>query len=171
MKRLAILLLVLSIALPFAASAQDTEVPPTVEVIETPVVTETAAPTAVPTEEPAPEPSPIDETAIPAWVFTIIVVLAVGVVSVAIVAIIQASKSWPPAARELLLSFLNTGVGELDKVAIGTDTKIDDAAIAELRKRLKQLEDELRATQAQVNVNAENIATTNRVVSQQITNG
>ena len=168
MKRyLLIVLFMLSIGLPIASAQESTDV------IETPVVTETVAPTAEPvlTEVPAePEPSPIDEAAIPGWVFTIIVVLVVGVVSIAIVAIIQASKSWPPAAREILLSVLNTGVGELDKVAAGTETEIDNAAVAELRKRLKQLEDELRATQKQTSVNAENIASTNRVVAQQIGN-
>lgn len=173
MKRLiASLLFVLAIASP--VFAQDTEVPPTVEVATlAPEVTETAAPepTAVPTEEPAPVPPVIDEAAIPSWVFVVIVVLAAGGVSIAIVAITQQAKSWPPAAREIFLSLLNTGVGELDKVAVGTETNIDNAAVAELRKLVARLEAELRATQAEVNLNAENIAATNKVVAQTISNG
>ena len=162
------LLLVMSMALPVFVSAQEVDTPTPDVVTATPSPTEEV--TAEPTEEPAPpvEPGPLDEGAVPAWVFTVVVVLAVGIVSIAIVAIIQTAKSWPPAARELLLSLLNTGVGELGKVADGTETAIDNAAVAELRKLVLRLEAELRATQEQVTVNAENIASTNRVVSQEI---
>ena len=167
MKRyLLIVLLMLSIAAPVLAQEST-------EVIETPAATETVAPTVepVPTEVPPVEPAPINESAIPSWVFVVIVVLAAGVVGVSIVGITQAAKSWPPAAREIFLSLLNTGVGELDKVAAGTETDIDNAAVAELRNAVKRLEAELRATQDQVSLNAANIATTNKVVSQSISNG
>lgn len=168
------LLLVMTLAFPVFVMAQDTVEPPTQEFVTieptqtADVVTSTPNPEA--TEEPLPpvEPGPLDEGAVPSWVFTVVVVLAVGIVSIAIVAIVQTAKSWPPAARELFLSFLNTGVGELDKVAVGTETAIDNAAVAELRKLVARLEAELRATQEQVSVNAENIASTNRVVSQSI---
>lgn len=170
------LLLVMVLVIPVYVHAQDTPTPDfaTLEATQTADVV-TATPTFEPeqTETPLPpvEPGPLDEAAVPAWVFTVVVVLAVGMVSIAIVAIVQVAKSWPPAARELLLSFLNTGVGELGKVADGTETAIDNAAVAELRKLVARLEAELRATQEQVTNNAADIATTNRAVSQVISNG
>lgn len=161
------LLLVMSMALPVFAQETPTPDFATVEASQTPdIVTATPDATEEPTPVPPVEPGPLDEAAVPAWVFTVVVVLAVGIVSIAIVAIVQAAKSWPPAARELLLSFLNTGVGELDKVAGGTETDIDNAAVAELRKLVARLEAELRATQTQVNTNTTDIA----VQSQQLGN-
>lgn len=163
------LLLVMVLALPVFVHAQETPTPDFATVGPTQtadVVTATPEATVEPTPVPPVEPGPLDEAAVPAWVFTVVVVLAVGIVSIAIVAIVQAAKSWPPAARELLLSFLNTGVGELDKVAGGTETEIDNAAVAELRKLVARLEAELRATQSQVNTNTNDIA----VQSQQLGN-
>jgi hypothetical protein len=139
-------LLVLSIALPVAA--QDTPTPDVATLEATPV--ETVAPTVepVPTEAPAPEPEPpVDVTAIPTWFIVLAVVLVAGIVSVAWVGIVNAAKGAPPWVQEVILAALKSGVLELDKVAKGTENTIDDAGVAELRKRIAQLEAELIAMQ------------------------
>lgn len=156
------LLLIASIALPVVA--QDTTPTADVATLEsTPVETATAAPepTAVPTEEPAPEPEPelpVDTEKIIGWGVAVLIVLIVGVVSIALVAIVQQAKSWPAPARELLLAVLNSGIGSLGDFANTTETPIDNLGVDELRKLYKQLEQELRATQSQVNAVQQTVA-------------
>ncbi len=166
LKLIIAIVFVLALATP-VAFAQDTPTPDvaTLEATQTPdIVTATAAPTeeatpVVEPTEPAPvEPSPIDESKIPDAMYSVIVVLVVGLVAVAFAGIVAAFRSLPPWARELVLSTAKTGVDEADKVAKGTDTPIDDMAIVELRKLVSRLEMELRATQAQVSQNAAQIA-------------
>lgn len=140
----------ISAALVVPVFAQDVTDEPTLE----PTPVETVAPTAAPTLEPVPTevpaPSPVDETKIPDALWTVIIVLVVGVVSVAFVGILAAARGLPEWAKALLLNMVDSGVASLDKYAKGTDTPIDDLGVAELRKLVDQLREELRQTQAQV---------------------
>lgn len=171
------LLLVMSLSVPIFAQAQDvTEVPPpTFEVFETPTAlpTETATPeptaTPAPTEEPVPPP-PVDQTKVFESIFTVVMVLIVGAVTLGLAVIVVLFRTFAAPVRAILLSAIKTGVDEAGKFANTTETPIDDLAVAELRKVIAKLEAELNEVKAQVNQNSSDIVTTNRAVSQAISN-
>lgn len=166
------LLLVMSMALP--VFAQDTATPdfPTQEVAtSTPdIITATPSPTAEATEEPAPapEPSPIDQTKVFESIFTVVMVLIVGAVTLGLAVIVVLFRTFAAPVRAILLSAIKTGVDEAGKFANTTDTPLDDLAVSELRKVIAKLEAELNEVKAQVNQNSSDIVTTNRAVSQAI---
>ena len=149
--RIVLLLFALLLLLSFSATIAQDEATP--EVTETAAPTEevTVVPTAVPTEPAPVEPAPIDESKIPSALWTVIIVLVVGVVSVAFVGILTAARGLPEWAKSLLLSGADSGVKSLDDYAKTTDTPVDDLAVVELRKLVELLREELRQTQAQVN--------------------
>lgn len=152
------LLLVCSMALPMAAFAQDVPTPENFETATAIADEPTAVPTVAPT--PIPAPSPIDEAKIPTWLGVVAVVLVVGIISISIVGIMQAAKGLPSWARELILAGVGSGLDSVDGYVKGTETTIDDVAVAELRRLVDQLRAELNATKNQVNQNTQDIATT-----------
>lgn len=170
--------LLLVMTMEFPVFAQDvTEVPPpTIEVFETPteVPTETSTPeatvTPAPTEVPPPppvEPGPVDGSLVVPQLLIIGIVVLGAFVTIAWVGIVNAAKGLPEWSRPILLSNLKTGVDTLDNL---TEGDIADAGITLLRQKLAELERELSEVKAQGNTNAQDIATTNRAVSQAISN-
>lgn len=174
MKRIMVsLILVMSMALPVFAQV-DTATPdlPTQEIFETPTAlpteTSTTEPTATPEPTPVPppvEPSPIDDSLVVPQLLIIGIVTLGAFVTIAWVGITAAAKGLPEWSRPLLLSNLKSGVDTLDNL---TDGPVSDAGITLLRQKIAELERELNAVKAQTVTNAENIASTNRVVSQSI---
>lgn len=163
MSRLTRILLPLFVVLSFAFPlfAQDVTIEPTVEFItvvpsEVPTLepTLTLEPTVAPTPEPTPVPPieqpPIDESRITEWVIVLLVVLVAGIVTVAFVGIRTAGAGAPEWIRSMLFSGAYAGLDSLDKRVKETETPIDDMAVAELRRLVDQLRNELRATQQQV---------------------
>lgn len=141
-KQIAALLIALSITVPVFAQDVTPEPigEPTVISIETPV----------PTAEPVPAPSPVDTAKIPEALWTVIIVLVVGIVGVAFVGIVSAARGLPEWAKALLVTGAKSGVDSLDKYAKSTESPLDDLAVAELRKKVAELEAALVATQQQV---------------------
>jgi hypothetical protein len=103
-------------------------------------------PTAVPLEvtpEPTPVPPPvvvIDSSQIPQWVFLVVLVLVLGVVSVAFVGILQAAKGLPEWVKPILIGAGHTGLDTLDTYVGTTPNTLDDEIVEELRRRLEDLE-------------------------------
>lgn len=167
------LLLVMTLAFPVFVQAQDvTEVPPpTFEAFETPTAlpTETATPeptaTPAPTEEPV-SPPPVDQTKVFESVFSVVMAVVVGAVAIGLTGIVGLLLLLSPFIRAIVMSAAKTGIDEAGKIADKTETKVDDMAVEELRKLYLEIEKRLRAAEAKVEVNTENIA----VQAQQISN-
>lgn len=126
---------------------------PTFAQDETPEVTEAPTVTASPVPEPTAVVTPtpvIDEAQIPSWLFVLGLVFVAGFVAVAWVGIVNAAKGMPEWAKELLIGSAKSGVNSLDQYAKTTDNLIDDAAVAELRRRVTELEAALSVVQQKV---------------------
>lgn len=173
------LMLVMVLTFPVFAQAQDvTDPAPTQEVAtleasQTPdVVTATPSPTPDVTATPVPpvEPPPIDQTKVFESIFSVVMALVVGAVLVTLTGIVGLLMILSPAVRAVLMGGIKVGIDEAGKVAEKTETKVDDMAVEELRKLYIEIEKRLRVAEDQGNVNAQDIATTNRAVSQAISN-
>lgn len=173
------LLLVMSMSVP--VFAQDTAEAPTQEVATleatqtADVVTATPSPTpdvtATPEPTPVPPPvvvTPIDQSLVVPQLLIIGIVVLGAFVTIAWVGIKEAAKGLPQWSLPLVLSNLKSGVDTLDNL---TDGPVSDAGITLLRQKIAELERELNAVKAQVTTNAADIQTTNRAVSQVISNG
>jgi cobalamin biosynthesis protein CobD/CbiB len=121
---------------------------PTEQATIAPIATVVATP--APVETPIPAPSPIDQSQIPTWAFVLIIVALLAVVSVSMVGIVQAAKGAPPWVQDILLNVAHTGLDSLETYAGTTDTTLDDEGVAELRKKLAELEASLKATNQKV---------------------
>lgn len=155
----------LNVVLPIAVFAQDA--PPTIEEIPTvfqePLTIE-PQPTAVATETPAPVPAPVDVSLILPFALTLVIVAIVAIAGIAWVGIVQAAKGLPEWSRPILLANLDKGVDVLDDLTSGD---IADAGVAELRKLVEQLRQELAATNVKVTANTQNIQATQQAVRSQ----
>lgn len=170
------LLLVMSLALPVFVHAQEVDTPtpdfPTQELatITPDIITATPSPTddptatPAPTETPIPVPPPIDQTKVFESIFTVVMVLIVGAVTLGLAVLVVFFKMLAAPVRAILLSAIKTGVDEAGKFANTTETPLDDLAVVELRKLVARLESELNQVKAQVQANTSDIqaATQNR---------
>lgn len=161
------LLLVMTLAFPVFVQAQDaTEVPPTVEVLETPTEVPTETATPAPTEVPAPvPPPPIDQTKVFESIFTVVMVLIVGAVAIGLLGIASILLILSPPVRAIVMGTIKTGVDEAGKIADKTETPIDDLAVSELRKLIERLERELNRTQAELRATQGDVAANTQAIA------
>lgn len=163
------LLLVMSIAV--SVFAQDaTEVPPTIEVFETPteVPTETAtpAPTATPVPEPEPPAPPAtDWNLLIPWIGAAVLVICIGLFIVLRTALVQLGKSVPLPAWEIGKGTSKTLYEQLMQFFGRTPNTVDDYLGGEAGKLLEdyikevdRLRAELNAMKADVAANTQAIA-------------
>lgn len=155
---LVVFMIFLNVVFPIAVFAQEI---PTVEGFETATAI-AEEPTAAPTEAPAPGPSPVDTSLILPFALTLVIVAIVAIAGIAWVGIVQAAKGMPAWARPILLANLDKGVDVLDDLTTGD---IADAGIAELRKLVQQLRQELAATNVKVTANEQKIQATAQAVN------
>jgi hypothetical protein len=138
MKRL-LLIVAVVFALHLPALAQD-DATPTPE--QTPIVTETPAPEQPPAEEPARDRSETVITVALIVVSIVAVVFGSQVVMLARVAYMGQS----PLVQEFIRLNSTRLLTELDRRAALTETKLDDEALAEIRRIVKEIVAEKAAT-------------------------
>lgn len=150
---LAIGLLALILILAMPAHAQDvTDAPPTVEAVETTIPAPTVEPTPAVTEQPPVEEQPSEDggllelakVAAP-WLGAIAIAALIVAGVLGREALVRLGKSQPAYAREPVFSAIETGMGKLAEYTQTTETTIDDAAAAELKKFLTSLIADIRA--------------------------
>lgn len=152
---LILLVLVLLIAVP--AIAQDAPLETnTPAVIETEVVGLPPA-TDVPMETPTPVPptppeepsNNIDWKTLTPFLGAAVIIAIVGVFYTFRLLIVQALAKQPAPAWEIEKGAAKSGLDQLEEAAKKTDTPVDDAAVAELRKAVEALQGDVDALRLQ----------------------
>lgn len=144
-------LIVLSSVLVVPTIAQDESTPDVIMVTNTPAVAlpvVTVEPTPVVEPTPAPEPSILDSLdfrEFTPWLGAILLAIVIGFFYVAGKVVVQLAAGIPQFAWEGVRAGANSGLAELKKYVELTPNTLDDAAFAELEKKVLQLEAEVDA--------------------------